>query len=153
MRGSRSSSRSWRRWPSKARTGNSMKTVVVILVLGRRAVCLEMGGTRSNRLPLRTAEGPRVSLAAGAVQARPGPARPAGAVEISRTSATASGFLNCESGVRVTPGGTNSFKNLRLDALVADGVWLRLGCGQLPSGLLECIRESFDVVSVGSRDE
>src|SRR5439155_18518838 len=55
-----------------------------------------MGGTRSNRLPLRTAEGPRVSLAAGAVQARRGPARPEGAVEISRTAETASGFLNCQ---------------------------------------------------------
>jgi len=49
-------------------------------------------------------ERPRVSLAAAAVQARRGPARPEGAVEISRTSETASGFLNCESGVRVTPG-------------------------------------------------
>src|SRR3989449_11265084 len=45
-------------------------------------------------------ERPRVSLAAAAVQARRGPARPEGAVEISRTWETASGFLNCVPGVR-----------------------------------------------------
>src|SRR5947199_4390464 len=58
----------------------------------------------SNPLPSHTAERPPVSLAAAAVQARRGPARPEGAVEISRTSETASGFLNCVPGVRVTPG-------------------------------------------------
>ena len=45
-----------------------------------------------------------VSLSAAAVQARPGPARPEAAVEISRTSSTARSFLNCVPGVRVTPG-------------------------------------------------
>src|SRR2546430_1642518 len=54
--------------------------------------------------PSHTAERPRVSLSAAAVQARPGPARPEGAIEISRTSGTARGFLNCVPGVRVTPG-------------------------------------------------
>src|SRR3989442_11181789 len=54
--------------------------------------------------PSHTAERPPVSLAAAAVQARGGPARPEGAIGISRNSETASGFLKCESGVRVTPG-------------------------------------------------
>ncbi len=57
-----------------------------------------------NLFGLAAAERPQVSLAAAAVQARRGPARPEAAVEISRTSETARSFLNCESGVRVTPG-------------------------------------------------
>src|SRR5207247_4459316 len=55
-------------------------------------------------LTFATAERPSVSLAAAAVQARRGPARPEAAVEVSRTSTTDRSFLNCESGVRVTPG-------------------------------------------------
>src|SRR5881392_1150862 len=55
-------------------------------------------------LTFATAERPRVSLPAAAVQARRGLARPESAIEISRTSATANGFLNCVPGVRVTPG-------------------------------------------------
>ena len=55
-------------------------------------------------LTFATAERPRVSLPAAAVQARRGPARPESAIEISRTAATANGFLNCVPGVRVTPG-------------------------------------------------
>src|SRR2546430_17287179 len=54
--------------------------------------------------PSHTAERAPVSLSAAAVQARPGPARPEGAIEISRTSGTANGFLNCVPGVRGTPG-------------------------------------------------
>src|SRR5205807_3296007 len=45
--------------------------------------------------PSHTAERPPVSLAAAAVQARRGPARPEGAFEISRTSTTDRSFLNC----------------------------------------------------------
>src|SRR6266480_4089366 len=64
--------------------------------------------------PSHTAERPPVSLSAAAVQARPGPARPEGALEISRTSGTASGFLNCVPGVRVTPGAPISRRLTRL---------------------------------------
>src|SRR5437867_852279 len=169
MRRSRSSARSWRRWRSKARTGNSMKTVVVILVLGgvvlggvvrlahateylqtlkegswlcttpeaydlaiaeqRKlesdlealkerllaqklwiyadaafvekmmvpyAKVLERQGNKVKvtLVAVPTAEGARVALAAGGVQARRGPARPEGTVEISGAWETASGFLN-----------------------------------------------------------
>ena len=60
-------------------------------------------------------------------------------------------FLNCVPGVRVTPGAP--YKNLRRGVLLSGGVWLRLGCVQLPSGVLDRVRESFDVVSVGAGDE
>jgi hypothetical protein len=50
-------------------------------------------------------------------------------------------------------GGTTYFKNLRLGVVFAGGLWLRLVCSQLPSGLLDCIRECLDVVSAGSRNE
>ena len=52
-------------------------------------------GEAMNPLPLPVAESPRVSLAAAAVQARRGPARPEPGIEISGTSETESSFLNC----------------------------------------------------------
>src|SRR6059036_1442391 len=64
--------------------------------IASRKLARNRGSGSSNPLPSHTAERPPVSLAAAAVQARRGPARPEGAVEISRTSETASGFLNCQ---------------------------------------------------------
>src|SRR6059036_3467431 len=72
--------------------------------IASRKLARNRGSGSSNPLPSHTAERPPVSLAAAAVQARRGPARPEGAIEISRTSATDRSFLNCEPGVRVTPG-------------------------------------------------
>src|SRR5213080_71073 len=72
--------------------------------IASRKLARNRGSGSSNPLPSHTAERPPVSLAAAAVQARRGPARPEGAIEISRTSATDRSFLNCVPGVRVTPG-------------------------------------------------
>src|SRR5213594_550172 len=64
--------------------------------IASRKLARNRGSGSSNPLPSHTAERPSVSLTAAVVQARRGPARPEGAIEISRTSTTDRSFLNCQ---------------------------------------------------------